>query len=140
MYGDDAKRPMFYRWEQCPNPAINLLHIDRLLPSAWMYGETIGGIRKLRPGVGPDEYIDPSPDDVALLDDLIAIPGVVSVTTTHKYQMQVEKGTVFGWPEVRTAIVGVLERRLNVKASDLGDLIGPRYDRFAESEPEPATT
>jgi len=85
-----------YQWESCPCPDTQLLHVDRQLPSACV---NLGAGAS---GIADDE-------DAAFFAALLEIPGVATVHTLD-YRCIVIKGRLFGWGDIRPAIVEVFRR------------------------------
>lgn len=89
---------MRYKWEQCLNPEVNILHVDVLLPLT--YG--CGGIAPSSDGLDDE--------DCEFAGTLRAIHGVKGVTL-HKYECQVSKGVVFAWEEIRPEVERLFKER-----------------------------
>lgn len=85
-----------YRWQRCPHPSRNVIHVDRQLPSTtdhdWAPEETEGNDREF----------------IRLLR---AVRGVEDVMITDRYSASIGKGELFDWPEIRPAVLEVFRRR-----------------------------
>lgn len=92
--------PMRMQWEMCPNPQVAQLHIDQQLPNVGL----------LRGEVGLQV------EGKELLDLLLGVHGIQDCSTSG-YTLQIIKGNVFDWDEVKPRVESVLESYFGSSAS-----------------------
>lgn len=118
---------MRYQWEQCPNSAVNVLHLQVHLPTSFDQG-----------GSGDEFCYGPFDDeDRQFLRAIADIPGVVSVST-DKHTCQIVKAHLFEWEMVRPQVVEIIRRRFrpNSQAFEAGPVFS-RHDVPATAQPVP---
>lgn len=78
------------RWQACPNEQVMVLHFRRELPRMGWLSEQTDEARHLR----------------VILESQ---HGVEEVSSTFKYELQVKKGHLFSWDEIRPRIESALD-------------------------------
>ena len=96
---DPAGRVCLYRWEQCPNEMVCILHVDQMIPNCEKHFDYSK----------PEFCTDEGKHLAGLLDGVRGIVGF----WTGKYEICITKGNVFKWDSIKPRVESIVAEHLS---------------------------